>query len=150
MAYLIGLFLVLAVIFSAASGSNLLGNISHPFEAFGDIKTKITETVFPKSQGEIVIDSLQASYQTLDGFFSDTVQSISNVKGVSSQDKAALEKAAAAFQSSKTLVANLEQLQKEDKGLIQSAIEKIFGLDEKSAPLEPTSIPPQCKLVCSP
>jgi len=126
----------------------LLGNISHPLEMLGDVKDKITQTIFPKSQGEIVIDNLKDSYQTLDSFFSNAAQSISNAKGVSSQDKTALEKAAAAFQNSKTLIANLEQLQKEDKGLIQSTIEKIFGLDEKSASLEPTSIPPQCKLVC--
>lgn len=148
MPYLIGLFLVLAIIFSAASGSSLLGNISSPLEIFGDVKDKITQTVFPKSQGEITIDNLKDSYQILDNFFSDTAQNISDIKGISPQDKTALEKAAATFQSSKDLVANLEQLQKEDKGLIQSAIGKILGLDKKSASLEPTSIPPQCKLVC--
>ncbi len=147
MAYLIGLFLVLAVIFSATSGTDLLGDIFNPFEKLGAIKDKISQTISPKTKNEIVIENLNDSYQTLEGFFSGTAQNISNSKDVSTKDKEALKKAAEAFTKSKELVANLGQLQKEDKSLLKSALEKVLGLDKEPV-LEPTSIPPQCKLVC--
>ena len=141
MAYLIGLFLVLAIVFSVASGSDLVGNLKH----------KITETIFPKSQTEITVENLKNDYETLGDFFSNSVPAILSSKDVSAQDKAVLKKAVAAFSNSKNLVGDLEQLTKEDEGILEAAIEKILGLDEKHPPaggLEPTSIPPQCKLVC--
>ena len=147
MAYLIGLFLVLAVIFSATSGTDLMGNIFNPFEKLGAIKDKINQTISPKTQNEIVIENLNDSYQTLDGFFSETAKNLSDSKDVPAKDKEALKKAAMAFAKSKELVANLGQLQKEDKSLLKSALEKVLGLDKEPV-LEPTSIPPQCKLVC--
>lgn len=138
---------MLAVIFSVTSGTNLIGDIFNPFEKLGAIKDKIVQAVFPKSQNEIVIEGLNDNYRTLEGFFSGPAKTISDSKDVSTKDKEALKKASEAFAKSKELVANLGQLQKEDKGLLKSAIEKVLGLDKKPV-LEPTSIPPQCKLVC--
>lgn len=137
MAYLIGLFLVLAIVFSVASGSDLVGGF----------KNKITETIFPKNQTEITIGNLKNDYQALGDFFTNSAPEILNSKGVSSEQKSAIQKAAAAFSSSKQLVNNLEKLTKDDKNLLEAAVEKILGLDEEPT-LEPTSIPPQCKLVC--
>lgn len=137
MAYLIGLFLVLAIIFSIASGSDLVGGF----------KNKLTETIFPKSQTEITVENLKNDYEALGDFFTNSAPEILNSKGVSSENKAAIQKAAAAFSNSKQLVNNLEKLTKDDKGILEAAVEKILGLDEKPT-LEPTSIPPQCKLVC--
>ena len=137
MAYLIGLFLVLALVFSAVSGGDLLGGLKHKF----------TEKIFPKSQTEITVDNLKKDYETLGDFFTNSAPALLNAKGTSPETKAALEKAAASFNNSKQLVGNLEQLTKDDKSLLEAAVEKILGLDEKPV-LEPTSIPPQCKLVC--
>ncbi len=137
MTYLIGLFLILAVVFSATSGSNLLG----------DLKNKVTETIFPKSQTEITVENLRNDYRTLGDFFSNTAPAIVNSKGTSSETRSALEKAAQAFENSEQLVSELEQLTADDKNILEAAVEKILGLDEKQT-LEPTSIPPQCKLVC--
>lgn len=136
MPYLIGLFLILALVFSSASGGNLVDGL----------KNKVTNTIFPKSQTEITIENLQNDYKTLGDFFSGTAPAILNSKGVSSDTKTAIEKAATAFKNSKQLVGELEKLTEDDKGLLEAAVEKILGLDEKSP--EPTSIPPQCKLVC--
>ena len=137
MAYLIGLFLVLAIVFSVASGSDLVGGF----------KNKFTETIFPKSQTEITVENLKNDYQALGDFFTNSAPEILNSKSVSSEQKSAIQKAAAAFSSSKQLVNNLEKLTRDDKNLLEAAVEKILGLDEEPT-LEPTSIPPQCKLVC--
>ena len=137
MAYLIGLFLVLAIVFSVSSGNDLVGGL----------KNKFTETIFPKSQTEITVENLKNDHQILGDFFTNSAPGILNSKGVSSEQKSAIQKAAAAFSSSKQLINNLEKLTKDDKNLLEAAVEKILGLDEEPV-LEPTSIPPQCKLVC--
>lgn len=137
MAYLIGLFLVLAIVFSVTSGGNLIGDLKH----------KVTDAIFPKSQTEITVENLKNDYRTLGDFFTNSAPEILNSKGVSSEQKSAIQKAADAFGSSKQLVNNLEKLTKDDKNILEAAIEKILGLDENPT-LEPTAIPPQCKLVC--
>ena len=149
MTYLIGLFLVLAMVFSVASGLGvghrpLLGNsVSDVLSGF---KNKLTETIFPKSQTEITVEGIQNDYQALGDFFTNSAPAILNSKGTSSETKTALEKATATLKNSKQLVSNLEKLTKDDKNILEAAVEKILGLDEPVA--EPTSIPPQCKLVC--
>lgn len=143
MPYILGLFLILAIIFSSFSGgTNLVGNF------LGQAKNKVSQTLFPKTAKEILIDNINSDYQNMDKFFSETAPALLNSKTVSAADKAVIQKAVETFNGSKSLITNLSALEKNDKGLIQSAIEKALGLDEKSAPLEPTSIPPQCKLVC--
>ena len=137
MAYLIGLFLVLAIVFSVASGSDLVGSF----------KNKLTKTIFPKNQTEITVENLKNDYQVLGDFFTNTAPEILNSKGVSSEQRSAIQKAAAAFNNSKQLINNLEKLTKDDKNLLEAAVEKILGLDVEPT-LEPTAIPPQCKLVC--
>lgn len=137
MAYLIGLFLILAIVFSVASGSDFVSGF----------KSKLTETIFPKSQTEITVENLKNDYRTLGDFFTNSAPEILNSKGVSSEQKSAIQKAATAFGSSKQLVNNLEKLTKDDKNILEAAIEKILGLDGNPT-LEPTAIPPQCKLVC--
>ena len=137
MPYILGLFLILVIVFSVASGSDFI-------EGF---KNKITETIFPKSQTEITVENLKNDHETLGDFFTNSAPEILNLKGVSSEQKSAIQKAAAAFSSSKQLINNLEKLTKDDKNLLEAAVEKILGLDQEPT-LEPTSIPPQCKLVC--
>src|SRR3989344_3711759 len=131
MAYIIGLFLILAVIFSSISGD------SHLFkDLLGQVKDKITATIFPKTEKEIIIDNLNSNYQFLDKFFSETVPVILNSKNVSEKDKQ----------------------EKSPLKTVGNLIEKVlnftnssFNLPESSTSnsIDPTSIPPQCRLECS-
>lgn len=142
MAYIIGLFLVLAVIFSSFSnGNNLVGNL------LGQVKEKVSQTIFPKTAKEIIIDNIDSNYQDMNKFFSETAPTLLNSKTVSEKDKATIQKAVEAFNGSKSLINNLSQLEKEDKGVIESIIDKALNLTETPRP-DPTNIPPQCKLVC--
>ena len=78
MPYIIGLFLILAVIFSSVGGgSNLIGNF------FDQAKDKVSETLFPKTAREILIDNINSDYQSMDKFFSETAPALLNSKNVS-------------------------------------------------------------------
>ena len=142
MAYLLGLFLILAVVFSSVGGNNnLVGNL------LGQAKDKVSETLFPKTAKEIIIDNINSDYQDMGKFFSETAPALLNSKTVSEQDKATIQKAVESFNGSKSLIENLSQLEKEDKGVVESLIDKVLNLTETPQP-DPTNIPPQCKLVC--
>ena len=143
MAYIIGLFIILAVIFSSfGGGSNFVGNI------LGQAKNKVSQTIFPKTAREIIIDNINSDYQDMNKFFSETAPVLLNSKTVSATDKATIQKAIESFNGSKSLISNLSKLEKDDKGIIKSLITKIINLNETPQP-DPTNIPPQCKLVCS-
>lgn len=142
MAYLIGLFLILAVIFSSfGNENNLVGNL------LGQAKEKVSQTIFPKTAKEIIIDNIDSNYQDMDKFFSETAPALLNSKTISTMDKATIQKAVEAFNGSKSLISNLSQIEKGDKGIVKSIIDKVLNLDEPTQP-DPTSIPPQCKLIC--
>lgn len=142
MAYLLGLFLILTVVFSSVGGgNNLAGNL------LGQAKNKVSETLFPKSAREILIDNIDSDYQDMNKFFSETAPELLNSKTLSDKDKATIQKAVESFNGSKNLISNLSQIEKEDKGLMESIIDKVLNLTETPRP-DPTNIPPQCKLVC--
>ncbi len=143
MAYLLGLFLILTVVFSSVGdGNNLVGNI------LGQAKDKVSETLFPKSAREILIDNIDSDYKDMGKFFSETAPALLNSKTVSAEDKATIQKAIESFNGSKSLIENLSEIEKEDKGLVESLIDKALNLTKTPQP-DPTNIPPQCKLVCS-
>ncbi|MEK7163665.1 MAG: hypothetical protein AAB768_00810 [Patescibacteria group bacterium] len=142
MAYILGLFLILAVIFSSmGGGSNMIGNF------LGQAKDKVSQTLFPKTAREILIDNISSDYQDMDKFFSETAPALLNSKTLSSTDKATIQKAVEAFNGSKSLIENLSQLEQNDKGIVESLIDKVLNLNATPQP-DPTNIPPQCKLVC--
>lgn len=142
MAYIIGLFLILAVVFSSVGGgTNLVGNF------LGQAKDKVGETLFPKTAREILIDNISSDYESMGKFFSETAPALLSSKTVSSADKATIQKAVEAFNGSKSLISNLSTLEKNNKGIMESIIDKVLNLNETPLP-DPTSIPPQCKLVC--
>ncbi len=142
MVYIIGLFLVLALVFSSmGGGSNVVGNF------LGQAKDKVSQTLFPKTAREILIDNINSDYQNMDKFFSQAAPALLSSKTVSATDKATIQKAVEAFNGSKSLISNLSQLEKSDKGLVRSLIDKVLNLNETPQP-DPTNIPPQCKLVC--
>lgn len=142
MPYLLGLFLILAIIFSSIGGGhNLIGNI------LGQAKDKVSETLFPKSAREIIIDNINSDYQDMDKFFSETAPALLNSKDISPIDKTTIQKAVEAFNGSKNLVSNLSNMEKGDKGVVESLVDKVVNLINTPQP-DPTPIPPQCKLVC--
>ena len=142
MPYILGLFLILAVIFSSmGDGNNLVGNI------FGQAKDKVSQTLFPKTAREIIIDNINSDYQSMDKFFSDTAPALLSSKTLSASDKATIQKAVEAFNGSKSLIDNLSNMEKDDKGIMESIIDKVLNLNATPQP-DPTNIPPQCKLVC--
>lgn len=142
MAYIIGLFLILAIVFSSmGGGNNVIGNF------LGQAKDKVSQTLFPKTANEILIDNINSDYQSMGKFFSETAPALLNSKTVSSADKATIQKAVEAFNGSKSLITNLSTLEKNDKGIVQSLINKVLNLNSTPQP-DPTNIPPQCKLVC--
>ena len=122
-------------------GSNLVGNF------FGQAKDKVSETLFPKTAREILIDNINSDYQSMDKFFSETAPALLNSKNVSSADKATIQKAVEAFNGSKSLITNLSNMEKDDKGIVEALIDKVLNLNETPQP-GPTAIPPQCSLVC--
>ncbi len=161
MAYILGLFLILALIFSSVGGSHLFGNL------LGQVKDKITATIFPKTEREIIIDNLNSDNQNLDKFFSETAPAILNSKSVSETDKAAVKKAVESFNSSKALISNLSKLESAGNSPLKTVgtlIEKVLSLNGNSSqtypnsnnsinssnsnPSTPTNIPPQCHLEC--
>lgn len=141
MLYILGLILILGLIFSATTGTNLVGNL------WDQITGKFYEFSFPKSQKEIVIDNLNSQHSLLDRFFSDTALDLLQNKSVSVEDKKAIQSAIKSFSNSKDLVSQIENLTKNDKSITKALIEKVFDLNTESGP-EPTYIPPGCNLVC--
>ena len=122
-------------------GSNLVVNI------LGQAKDKVSETLFPKSVREILVDNINSDYRDMDEFFSETAPTLLNSKTVPEPDKATIKKAVEAFNGAKSLISNLSNMEKEDKGIVESLIDKVVNLINTPQP-DPTNIPPQCKLVC--
>lgn len=124
-----------------SSGGNLIGNI------LGQAKDKVSETLFPKTAKEIIIDNINSDYQNMGKFFSETAPALLNSKTVSETDKATIQKAVESFNGSKSLIENLSEMEKNDKGVVESLVDKVVNLINTPQP-DPTNIPPQCKLVC--
>ncbi len=141
MVYILGLILILGLIFSATTGTSFAGDL------WNKIMNQVSEFAFPKSQKEIVIDNLNSQYDLLDRFFSDTALDLLQNENISAEDKKTIQSAIQSFGSSKNLVSKIENLTKNDKGITKALIEKVFDLVPEPAP-DPTSIPPNCNLVC--
>ncbi|MBI4158130.1 MAG: hypothetical protein HY505_00700 [Candidatus Yanofskybacteria bacterium] len=145
MAYILGLILVLGLIFSATTGVNFSGDL------WNKMTNRVSEFSFPKSQKEIVIDNLKSQSNLLDRFFSDTALNLLQDENISPENKKAIQTAIQSFGSSKDLVSQIEDLTKNDKSITKAFIEKVFNLDTKpelGLGPDPTSIPPNCNLVC--
>lgn len=152
MGYTIGLLLILGIIFYSFTqfGANIdiLNNAKNSIgHVLGTLKSSVYNTVFPKSEKEILVDKLNSDYNILSKFFDDTAPKILASKDVSASDKAALKQAAAKFSDIKSAIQTLQSKESGDKGIIQSIVDKVLNINNAST-AEPTSIPPQCQLVC--
>ena len=52
MFYILGLFLILALIFSSVGGDNIVSSF------LGQIKDNVSATIFPKTEREIIIEKI--------------------------------------------------------------------------------------------
>lgn len=151
MAYILGLFLILGIVFYSAGHFGLSGNlfsgIKNTVKNNIDLaKSKLYTSIFPKSEREILIENLDSDYNLLDKFFKDTAPKILESKEISEQDKQAIRQASAKFSQTKKAFDIIKSLEKNDKGIIEKLVDKFFKDDIPAA--EPTSIPPQCRLEC--
>ena len=155
MGYILGLFLILGLVFYSVGnfGFNLSGNI---FEGFRDkvkntmdsTKNKLSSTIFPKSENEILIDKVESDYNFLDKFFAESAPKILQSKDVAEKDKEAVRQAATKFEDAKKSIQIIKAIEKNDKGIIEKLVDKIFNNDSALTP-EATYIPAQCRLECS-
>lgn len=177
MPYIIGLFLILGLVFSGFGGFGLDGIYKSAGNAaanvLGAFKNKVFSLAFPKNQKEILIENILSDYNILEDSFSGAAENILKSDKVNETDKTAVRQALEAFKKSEDKLQNLNQLEKEDRSLLKSAIKKILTLDGNSvgnssatSPVGqqttsgqsfnqiesgtgPTNIPPQCRLECS-
>lgn len=143
MSYIIGLIIILGLIFTVGSKTNLLQT-----DIIDGIKAKISSTIFPKSEREIVIDNLNHGIDTLNSSLTTSLNSILKSKDISAKDKAVIQNAIKTLKDVKQKAEAARQLVAQDKGVIKTISEKFSDLISSDAGPEPTSIPPQCKMVC--
>ena len=157
MLYILGLFLIIGLTLSGFSGSlpfglNLQNITGFTENAFNDFKQKTYDLIFPKSKNEILVENLKSNYSLLDKFFSESSDSILESKDISEDKKIALKKALEAFNEAKDQMTVLgTELVKNEPGLLESLIKKTLNLKNtnNNVGLEPTHIPPSCRLECS-
>ncbi len=144
MGYIIGLFLVLAIIFYSVTGNNVFNNV------IDYAKGKSANFLFPKTQQEIIIDNLNKNQDLLERFFSESAPKILSSANISKENKDSLINAMSSFVESKSLIKDLKQIVKEEKSLTKAVIQKAVDLfSEPILSPDPTHIPPQCRLECS-
>jgi hypothetical protein len=147
MAYILGLFLIIAIMFSYVTDNNIVG------DTWSRIKDKTTATIFPKSDREILIDNLDSDYSLMDRFFSpDIIGDILESDDITSETKKVILGASDAFNNSKSSVKTLGEIAKNEKSITKALIQKIFNLEDNTSLVpnpDPTNIPPNCQLQCS-
>ena len=143
MPYFIGLLIVLGLVFSSFSGMNFGGfNLKDAAaNTFGAIKAKISSIVFPRTQKEILIENMASDYNILNRFFSQSAENILNSKDISEKDKTAIKEATQIFNKTKEKIDTLGKLEKEDKSIIKSVIEKVLNWETNRPVATNTSIP---------
>ena len=151
MGYILGLLIILGLVFYSfgqfGMDGNILANITNSIQNLGSLaKEKIYGTIFPKTEKEILIDNVQSDYDYLDKFFTNTAPKLLKSKDVSDKDRELLKEAVTKFSQTKQTLKNIKTLEQSDKGVIKSIVDKL--LKDEVIQADPTSIPPQCQLVC--
>lgn len=155
MAYIIGLFIILGLVFSSGLGSHtdFLSAIN-PVRLLGltELKNKTIEIINSKSEKEKLIINIKNNEEIIEKFLtSETTKKLLQSSSLSSQDKEIITKAATAVQQAKQSISKLQEAIKSDKNITREITSKILDFTKKSDSSEPgpTYIPPQCKMVCS-
>ena len=153
MFYIIGLFLIIGLALGAFTGSlpfNLgpIDTTGFIGDIFSGIKNRALEYIFPKSKTEILIDNLSSNYDLLDRFFSGSSETILNSADIPESTKEEFKKVLTTFNETKRQVSAVGATIKNNQpGVLESLIKKALNIGMEQGP-EPTSIPPNCNLVC--
>lgn len=148
MSYIIGLFLILVLVFYSFNSFGFSGFNTNIIDS---VKSKIYDTIFPKSENEISIDKLNSNYNNLSRFFSKKAPALLKSASLTDEDKKVLSAAINAFNDSRIPLANIKKAVSSDKGIVKSIIGRILNIDDRQSSeqsTEPTYIPPQCKMIC--
>ena len=148
MSYIAGLFLILVLVFYFFNSSGFNTNI------IDSVKSRIYDTVFPKSENEISIDKLNSNYNNLSRFFNEKAPALLKSVNLTNEDKKVLSAAIDVFNDSKTPLEKIKKAVSGDKGIVRSIVDKILNIDNRQSleqseqSTEPTYVPPQCKIIC--
>lgn len=161
MFYILGLFLLIGFILSGFSGAlpfdflNTIGITGTIGDALNNLKKKTYEFIFPDSENEILVENLKSNYDLLDRFFSESSGSILESKDISKIDKEALQQAIQTFNKTKDQIKILgQETKKNEPGILGSLIKRALDINSSSKNednlnnLNPTYIPPSCRLEC--
>ncbi|HEY4520552.1 MAG TPA: hypothetical protein VJJ72_01995 [Candidatus Paceibacterota bacterium] len=150
MGYILGILIILGIIFYTGSDFSF----TNPGNLLGQIKDKSEEYIFPKSDKEILIENLQEDYKNLEQFFqSEAPQKLLQSNTLTPSQKETLQKALDGFKATKQSLEEVKKKVIEEKSIPKIIFEKILSFDQKKTPqeeqgLEPTYIPPQCRVTC--
>ena len=149
MAYFIGLLALLAIVFTTISG-----DVLSPSKSIDGLKAKITEFIDPKTNKEISTEKLSSEIDSIIALIGETTPDILKSSNISEKNKTNLTKLLETANKAKTTAIQIQNIESQDNGLLQSIITNISNLispndnaSKKNLP-NPTYIPPQCKLIC--
>ena len=149
MAYFIGLLALLAIVFTTISG-----DVLSPSKSIDGLKAKITEFIDPKTNKEISTEKLSSEIDSIIALIGETTPDILKSSNISEKNKTNLTKLLETANNAKTTAIQIQNIESQDNGLLQSIITNISSLisPNDNAPSKdlpnPTYIPPQCKLIC--
>ena len=149
MAYFIGLLALLAIVFTTISG-----DVLSPSKSIDGLRAKVTEFIDPKTNKEIATEKLSSEIDSIIALIGETTPDILKSSNISEKNKTNLTKLLETANKAKTTAIQIQNIESQDNGLLQSIITNISNLispndnaSNKNLP-NPTYIPPQCKLIC--
>ena len=149
MAYFIGLLALLAIVFTTISG-----DVLSPSKSIDGLRAKVTEFIDPKTNKEISTEKLSSEIDSIIALIGETTPDILKSSNISEKNKTNLTKLLETANKAKTTAIQIQNIESQDNGLLQSIITNISNLispndnaSNKNLP-NPTYIPPQCKLIC--
>lgn len=145
MAYVLSLVLIIGIaIFTFGADLNYFSpDINTPIQ---NLKNIIAET-FPKSEREILFERIQEDQDILKQFFSNSSQPILNSKDISAETKKEFTKSLEALMELSKGIDSLDKPGDSSKNIISGLIKKLVDIPSEPK-VDPTSIPPNCELVC--
>jgi len=149
MAYFIGLLALLVIVFTTISG-----DVLSPSKSIDGLRAKVTEFIDPKTNKEIATEKLSSEIDSIIALIGETTPDILKSSNISEKNKTNLTKLLETANNAKTTAIQIQNIESQDSGLLQSIVTNISSLispndnvSNKDLP-DPTYIPPQCKLIC--
>ena len=149
MAYFIGLLALLVIVFTTISG-----DVLSPSKSIDGLRAKVTEFIDPKTNKEIATEKLSSEIDSIIALIGETTPDILKSSNISEKNKTNLTKLLETANNAKTTAIQIQNIESQDSGLLQSIVTNISSLispndnvSNKDLP-DPTYIPSQCKLIC--